>query len=400
MKTGTITQKKEGVMNIKTLLGFTFLFLIHSLAFGQAKVVKDVSSSTFYNPLFMGLLVVIIVLLIVIVVLADVLKAAAFHKREKEKRKKGASVSAGQIIAVPVLTMITSGTLSAQNVVLQGVEQSSYWGLGTFIFYLMLFIIVFELLVAWMLYTTTMELLGIANRNRQKAEARAESTVKHSSFIEKINASVTIEKETDIMLDHNYDGIRELDNDLPPWWKYGFYLTIVISVIYLIHYHVSNTGKLQRAEYEDQLAQAKIDAEEYRKKSSNLIDENNVTLLIDKESLASGQNIYMDNCSACHGREGQGGVGPNLTDDYWLHNGGIKDIFKTIKFGQPEKGMKAWQQDLSAKQIHEVSSYIKSLRGSNPANPKEAQGELYKEETLVTDSLQASVNDTIKLAHN
>lgn len=400
MKTGTITQKKEGVMNIKTLLGFTFLFLIHSLAFGQAKVVKDVSSSTFYNPLFMGLLVVIIVLLIVIVVLADVLKAAAFHKREKEKRKKGASVSAGQIIAVPVLTMITSGTLSAQNVVLQGVEQSSYWGLGTFIFYLMLFIIVFELLVAWMLYTTTMELLGIANRNRQKAEARAESTVKHSSFIEKINASVTIEKETDIMLDHNYDGIRELDNDLPPWWKYGFYLTIVISVIYLIHYHVSNTGKLQRAEYEDQLAQAKIDAEEYRKKSSNLIDENNVTLLIDKESLASGKNIYMDNCSACHGREGQGGVGPNLTDDYWLHNGGIKDIFKTIKFGQPEKGMKAWQQDLSAKQIHEVSSYIKSLRGSNPANPKEAQGELYKEETLVTDSLQASVNDTIKLAHN
>ena len=400
MKTGTITQKKEGVMNIKTLLGFTFLFLIHSLAFGQAKVVKDVSSSTFYNPLFMGLLVVIIVLLIVIVVLADVLKAAAFHKREKEKRKKGASVSAGQIIAVTVLTMITSGTLSAQNVVLQGVEQSSYWGLGTFIFYLMLFIIVFELLVAWMLYTTTMELLGIANRNRQKAEARAESTVKHSSFIEKINASVTIEKETDIMLDHNYDGIRELDNDLPPWWKYGFYLTIVISVIYLIHYHVSNTGKLQRAEYEDQLAQAKIDAEEYRKKSSNLIDENNVTLLIDKESLASGQNIYMDNCSACHGREGQGGVGPNLTDDYWLHNGGIKDIFKTIKFGQPEKGMKAWQQDLSAKQIHEVSSYIKSLRGSNPANPKEAQGELYKEETLVTDSLQASVNDTIKLAHN
>lgn len=384
-------------MKIKTVFSLAFLFLLHSAGIAREKVVKEESSSVLSNPLFIGMLTVVIVLLIVIVVLADVLKAAAHHKREQERKKRQASGSIGQIIGALSLVMVTSGTLSAQPAVQQLGEQGTYWGLGTFTFYLMLVIIAFELFVAWMLYTTAMELLGIAQRKRQNAK----TAVKQATFIEKINASVAIEKETDIMLDHNYDGIQELDNDLPPWWKYGFYLTIVISVIYLVHYHVSNTGKLQLDEYEEQLAQAKVEAEEYRKKSSNLVDENNATILMDKESLTSGESIYMDNCAACHGKALQGGVGPNLTDDYWVHSGGIKDIFKSIKFGWPEKGMKSWQQDLSAKQIHEVSSYIKSLRGSNPANPKEAQGELYKEEGVpVADSLQAAENGSTKLVHN
>ena len=400
MKNGSITHKRAGIMNTKALFGSILLFLIQSAGFAQEKAVTEASSSLLYNPLFIGLLAVIIILLVVIMVLADVLKAAAHHKRELERKKKQGLSASGQGLAVLILIAASSGTLSAQTVAQQAAEQSSYGGLGAFIFYLMLSIIAFELFVAWMLYKTAMQLLGVEERKRQKAEAKAKTAVKEPSFIEKLNASVAIEKETDIMLDHNYDGIQELDNDLPPWWKYGFYLTIVISVIYLIHYHVINTGKLQQAEYEDQLAQAKLDAEEYRKKASNLVDENNATLLSDKESLTSGENIYMDNCAACHGKAGQGGGGPNLTDDYWLHSGGIKDIFKTIKFGWPEKGMKAWQQDLSAKQIHEVSSYIKSLHGSNPANPKEAQGELYKEEAIVADSSQVVVKDTTQLVHN
>jgi cytochrome c oxidase cbb3-type subunit 3 len=134
--------------------------------------------------------------------------------------------------------------------------------------------------------------------------------------------------------------------------------------------------------------------EEYRKKAANLIDENNATLLTDGESLASGKSIFMDNCSACHGRAGEGGVGPNLTDAYWLHKGGIKDVFKTIKYGWPEKGMKSWQQDLGAKQIHEVASYIKSLYGTNPPNAKEKQGDLYSDEKL-NDSTHVIVNDSL-----
>jgi cytochrome c oxidase cbb3-type subunit 3 len=187
-----------------------------------------------------------------------------------------------------------------------------------------------------------------------------------------------------------------LDNDLPPWWRYGFYLTIIVAVVYLFNYHVFHTGKLQLEEYQDQLTVAKLEMEDYMKKASNLVDENNVTVLTDETSLTEGKSIFMDNCMACHGRSGEGGVGPNLTDDYWIHKGGIKDIFKTIKYGWPEKGMKSWQQDLSAKQIHQISCYILSLKGTHPANAKEKQGELYIENTE-NDSTKISKPDSLML---
>jgi cytochrome c oxidase cbb3-type subunit 3 len=253
-------------------------------------------------------------------------------------------------------------------------------------------IIVFEILIALALYSVAKELLGINEKRRLAGEAK----VKEPSFIEKINASVAIEKEDEIMLDHNYDGIHELDNDLPPWWKYGFYLTIIFSVIYMFYYHFSS-GKLQLAEYEDEMLAGQYDFNEYRKKASNLVDENNATLLTDAVSLESGKSVYMDNCAACHGRAGEGGVGPNLTDDYWLHEGDIKGVFKTIKFGWPEKGMKSWQQDLSAKQIHEISSYVKSLRGTNPPNAKEKQGEIYSESNAV-DTTNVPKKDSVQIA--
>ena len=104
----------------------------------------------------------------------------------------------------------------------------------------------------------------------------------------------------------------------------------------------------------------------------------------------------MANCIACHGKDGEGTIGPNLVDDYWLHKGGIKDIFKTIKYGYPEKGMKSWQQDLPAKSINEVASYIKSLRGTNPPNAKEKQGDLYTEENL-NDSTKTIVKDSTEV---
>ena len=241
-----------------------------------------------------------------------------------------------------------------------------------------------------------MQLLGMEERNRIESEKRATVEIKQVSFLEKLNASVAIEEEADIMLDHNYDGIRELDNNLPPWWKYGFYLTIVWGVIYLIHFHVTKTGKLQTAEYEEQLTKAKSELEEYRKKAANLVDENNANMLTDESSLSSGKSIYMANCIACHGKDGEGTIGPNLVDDYWLHKGGIKDIFKTIKYGYPEKGMKSWQQDLPAKSINDVASYIKSLRGTNPPNAKEKQGDLYTEENL-NDSTKTIVKDSTEV---
>jgi cytochrome c oxidase cbb3-type subunit 3 len=144
-------------------------------------------------------------------------------------------------------------------------------------------------------------------------------------------------------LDHDYDGIRELDNNLPPWWLYGFYVCIIFSGIYLYRFHVSRSAPSSRQEYETAMANAEIEKEAYLKSAANKVDENTVTLLTDASALGEGQKIYSSSCAPCHGAEGQGVVGPNLTDDYWLHKGSVKDVFKTIKYGVPEKGMKSWK---------------------------------------------------------
>jgi cytochrome c oxidase cbb3-type subunit 3 len=361
------------------VLCFAALSFIQISAFAEEKISPSKTVSVLFNPLFIALLVIAVLLLIAIIIFADVVKAAAYNHMEKNKKKSGASLILKSLL---ILTGIgwSSNSLCAQTAEFQNTYSSnSYYGLDSNTFYIMLSIIGLEAFIVWSLYGISMQLLGVREREERIETEKAKINIRQPSLIEKINASVAIEEEADILLDHNYDGIRELDNNLPPWWKYGFYLTIVFSVVYLIHFHVIDTGKLQNAEYEDQLMQAKLQLEAYKKKAANLIDENNATVLTDAASLTSGKSIFIDNCAACHGRTGEGGVGPNLTDDYWMHNGGIKDIFKTIKYGWPEKGMKSWQQDLGAKQIHEVASYIKSLHGTNPANAKEKQGEFYKE---------------------
>lgn len=346
------------------------------------------TSSIFSNPLFIGLSVIIVMLLIAIIALAELVKASTTMRKNMNRSASSNAVKATLLILV--FTSIPE-ILSAQSSSVV-VSTFNYWGLGSGIFYLMIAIIVFEIFVAFGLYSVARQLLGIADRKTVETVVK----VNEPSFIEKINASVAIEKEADIMLDHNYDGIQELDNDLPPWWKYGFYLTIVFAVVYVFYYHFSS-GKLQLAEYEDQMLAGQYDVNEYRKKASNLVDENNATMLTDAASLESGKSVFMDNCAACHGRAGEGGVGPNLTDDYWVHEGDIKGIFKTIKFGWPEKGMKAWQQDLSAKQILEISSYVKSLRGTNPPNAKEKQGEIYSEGGSAGDTTKTMQKDSAQL---
>lgn len=361
------------------------LLFMHGSAFAEGETHPSETVSVLFNPLFIALLIIIILLLIAIIIFADVVKAAASHKVDKDKKEAGRSTFLKSLLVI-LATGFTASSSTAQTSEIQNsVVSNSYYGLDSTIFYVMLAVIGLEIFILWSLYSISMQLLGVKERREQLEEEKVKQKLRAPSLIEKLNDSVSIEREEDIMLDHNYDGIRELDNNLPPWWKYGFYLTVVFAAAYLIHYHVTNTGKLQTAEYEDQLTEAKLQQEEYKKKAANFIDENNATLLTDEASLSSGKAIFMDNCAACHGRSGEGGVGPNLTDDYWLHNGGIKDIFKTIKYGWPEKGMKSWQQDLSAKQIHEIASYIKSLRGTNPANAKEKQGEFYKEGNI-TDS--------------
>ena len=202
--------------------------------------------------------------------------------------------------------------------------------------------------------------------------------------------SKPIEEEHEIILDHDYDGIRELDNKLPPWWLYGFYATIIFAAVYLLRYHVFN-GANQYDELEAEYAVAKKEIEAYKKTAKDLVDINTVEQLTDATSLAKGKKIFETNCFPCHKADGGGGIGPNLTDKYWILGGGIKNVFHTIsEGGRDGKGMIAWSKSgLKPLDIEQVASYVLSLQGTTPAEPKEPQGELWVEESPETPAESA-----------
>lgn len=192
------------------------------------------------------------------------------------------------------------------------------------------------------------------------------------------NEGVHLEKDEltgdSIISGHEYDGIKELDNSLPKWWLGLFYITIAFAVIYLLRYHVLGWAPLQEEEYKNELAVA--DDKYKQPAGGQLLDATTAVLLEDEASLAAGKVTYDKLCSVCHLPQGQGIVGPNLTDDYWIHGCKIGDLFNIIVVGVPAKGMISWKDQLTPEQIQEVASYILSLVGTNPPNPKEPQGEL------------------------
>jgi cytochrome c oxidase cbb3-type subunit 3 len=181
-------------------------------------------------------------------------------------------------------------------------------------------------------------------------------------------------EEKKLLIAHAYDGIQELDNPVPAWFMYLFYGTIIFAIGYLLNYQVFHTGQNQYEEYKTEMVQADIAHKLYLSKNANQVDENTVKLVHDPAVIAAGQTVFKTNCVPCHGDHAQGGVGPNLTDDYWLHGGKINDLFKTVKYGVLTKGMPTWEKVLSPKQIADVVNYVKSLHGTNPANAKAPQG--------------------------
>jgi cytochrome c oxidase cbb3-type subunit III len=209
----------------------------------------------------------------------------------------------------------------------------------------------------------------------------AKEVVLRESWISKLwtyaAGLVPKEKEQDLDLGHEYDGIRELDNSLPPWWLWLFYFTIAFSAVYLYYYTFTDKGPRQAEEYAMEMENAEIQKASFLKLQANTIDESNVEILKDAPLLAEGKAIFKANCAVCHGNEGQGTIGPNLTDNYWKHGNTINDIFKVVKYGVIEKGMIAWQTQLNPAAMQKVSSYITTLAGTNPPNPKAAEGELY-----------------------
>jgi cytochrome c oxidase cbb3-type subunit 3 len=240
-------------------------------------------------------------------------------------------------------------------------------------------------------------LLGTLTTAVQKLRAGDDNKIQ-LSWWEKFAALKSEKPESELILDEDFDGISELDNPTPPWFNFIFYTTIIVAALYLLNYHVLKIGNLQASEYTVEVTEAKASVDAYLKKTGNAIDENNVALLTDKAGIEEGKKLFEANtCVTCHKIDGGGLVGPNLTDEYWIHGGDIKSIFKTIKYGVTAKGMTAWQNAFTGKQIQAVASYVKSLRGTKPAEPRAPQGDLYTEEGAIAtaDSSAVAADTTI-----
>ncbi len=274
--------------------------------------------------------------------------------------------------AAPAQAEETVATTTAEVAAPAAVQDVAFMDLPPivhFIYGLVGLIILLIVVVLFMLFRLIVPMMGDSLKDE---EFQASFSGRVYALMSGDATVMTGKAKDEIHSNHDFDGIQEYDNDLPPWWKYMFYVTIVFAVGYMLHYHVFRTGALQAEEYEMEMQQAALIA------AQNVEDPNAVTnfeVLTDAGALESGKAIYLQNCAACHGQAGEGTVGPNLTDEYWIHGGDVNDIFKTVKFGVPSKGMVPWQGKLTKDQMLEVSSYILSLQGSNPPNAKEAQGE-------------------------
>lgn len=248
----------------------------------------------------------------------------------------------------------------------------------------------------------TIRILNVLTTQEEKEKAKRQGIVYvpkptwFQKLSQQLNASVSVEQEKNIELDHSYDGIKELDNHLPPWWKWLFYGTIAWSVVYVIVFHFSDTLPLQGQEYEQEIAVAEEAARKLKaSQPQEEIDISTLKFIPDQVIIERGKTVFLDNnCGSCHRNDAGGNtIGPNLTDEYWLHGGDVKEVFSTVKNGVVDKGMPAWGKALSPQNVRDVTFFIMSLQGTKPANAKGPQGEIFKQVEAVSDSVgvQASL---------
>jgi cytochrome c oxidase cbb3-type subunit III len=364
---------------LKNIL-MTIAVLLLGTAYTWADGPKPESSMS--NPFVVLMVIIILFLALVIAILGRLVLGAANIKADREKieNAKNAGRRTASTIVTTILLFLSIGAFAQDKV--PETASSTINGLSPTAYYFITGVAFLELIVIIVLLLMMRSMLSV-ERKALKMEAAGSGAivvVPHESWWDRFNKFRPIHQEAAIDLGHNYDGIRELDNRLPPWWLYGFYVSILFGVIYMYRYHIAHSAPLPREEYEIAVVAADKAKADYLKKSDNNVDENSVKLLTDPTSIAAGKQIFEVSCFPCHGKLGEGVVGPNLTDDYWLHGGSVKDIFKTIKYGYPDKGMKSWKDDFSPVQIADLASYIKTLHGTNPPNGKAPQGTLYTEE--------------------
>ncbi|MFN8333566.1 MAG: cbb3-type cytochrome c oxidase N-terminal domain-containing protein [Cyclobacteriaceae bacterium] len=318
--------------------------------------------------------------------------------REKKKHEHSTLIKS---LALLTLLLVTTLSASAQD----AAKELTFWDdpfnspmLPLYTITTLIFIMILLIAFVGFYLVKVVNLLTVEaekERARQLGVVYKPRPTWWSKFMKQVNDSVPIEEEASVELDHNYDGIKELDNHLPPWWTWLFVGTVVWGAIYLFVYHISDNLPLQQQEYQNEVALAEEAALKFQASQPQAaIDENTLAYEKDAAILTSGQNIFTINCVACHAKDGGGNaIGPNLADEYWLHGGSIKNIFTTVKNGVVEKGMPAWGKNMSPKDVRDVAFYVMSLQGTKPENPKAAQGDLYKPEPAAADTtkVQASL---------
>ncbi|MCU0350395.1 MAG: c-type cytochrome [Flavobacterium sp.] len=235
----------------------------------------------------------------------------------------------------------------------------------------------------------------LSDEQKKQLEEAQSFSFADSKLMQMLTRSKDIEEEADVMLDHDYDGIKELDNVLPPWWVYLFYGCIVFAAVYLVRFHVIG-DYTQAEEYEKEVALAEEAHAKYLLTAPDLVNVDNVELLTDAASIAEGKKIYeANNCLSCHGQNLEGGIGPNLTDAQWINGGGVKNIFKLVSEGSTKNPVMApWKDVIKPSDIQKLASYIISLKGTNPANAKEAEGEIWTDEAPKTETTETVVDST------
>ncbi len=369
---------------MKAILSILMLLTSYAV-FGQEKIPEPVHKGiTFDTNLFLIIIVIGLLLPIWSLSKTFIITAKRFYS---EKLNSGSMK-----VLVPLGLMLMSTSLFAQQAVVP-VNAATFNRTMTIV----------------LLGTIGVEVLLLLffahkiNEFVQKSESIEESPLHELGLLQRLKVKWNamnfkpMEEEHSIDTGHSYDGIRELDNVVPPWFTTAFVITILFAIGYIYRYQIAKTGPSQIQEYKSAMALAEIQHEEYLMTQANAVDETNVKFLTGAD-LEAGKKTFTTICAACHKSDGGGLVGPNLTDEYWLHGGSLKDIFKTVKYGYPDKGMISWKAQLSPTQIAQVANYVYTLRGTQCKDPKAPQGTLYVADAGQADSTSAKMQkpETLK----
>lgn len=360
------------------LIAFGFIFSTGMIAQNVANSVTPaapISGELNMSLLRWSLILIAIFLAFVIVLMGRAIQYSGANYYNNQRDQKNQNTS-NQRMIISIAILFTAGQLMAQS---GGISKGQLsLGLPMDIFLALLLIFIEIIVIATLTYIL---IRFNVNNSLVKDFSLHDKLMSINPFSRKYNKNKWTENDEVLDLKHDYDGISELDNKVPGWWSFAFYGSILFGVVYLYMMFVSGGIPDQFTELARANEKADVQKTAFLASAGSNIDESNVKML-DATGVKEGHDLFEKNCVACHGTMGEGNaVGPNLTDDYWIHGGSIKNIFTTIKYGVPEKGMKTWKDDFSPQQIAELASFIKSIHGTNPPNAKDKQGELYKEDS-------------------